>query len=560
MDTNFTDKYIKNNLESIEFESEDFKSTEFNNGVYNSILKLKILNETGKANVLASANFFIVNGKTTDIVDAADSESGDLYFVAESMVNYFKINQYSSIAILDNYSLFSSKATVVSKKMLFEEYILPYFKDRRIDYIAFCNAGFEFTDNKIKQQFLDEFFDDMTVINTKKTINDDWKSTVNLIDMNYTTELETNPYLEDDEISNANTSELTIDPFIEEYKIETGKKLPKNFEADYEKYIFNDEQQLSNSIKERIINVYKFKKNIYYSEDGRRITVTNEDRKEMENFLDIKKSFENIEELYNRVTYSYKNLISGFLLTDTATNSNVTVGAFLSDGNMFIDYLDQKWLTQYIPEFKNSWKKLCAYTYDNNLGYRLCYNLRNFDQHPRNHAASPIISETVEKIDEDRVEYYLNMSGLYNDRQIRNKMEKDFSYLQKSENNEFSKYTRNYMINLTLLYNLALTYFFTKNIEKIRYIYSYLSRRNFDRVMIKSVDDCNEKIIGTAYANDVISTLDIDDFLHCFESKGIINEQNILDIRNGRSDTPNSYLTPTQILKNVIKERFLYTE
>ena len=57
MDTNFTDKYIKNNLESIEFESEDFKSTEFNNGVYNSILKLKILNETGKANVLASANW-----------------------------------------------------------------------------------------------------------------------------------------------------------------------------------------------------------------------------------------------------------------------------------------------------------------------------------------------------------------------------------------------------------------------------------------------------------------------------------------------------------------------
>jgi hypothetical protein len=560
MDTTFTDKYIKNNLESIEFESEDFKSTEFNNGVYNSILKLKILNETGKANVLASANFFIVNGETTDIVDAADSESGDLYFVAESMVNYFKINQYSSIAILDNYSLFSSKATVVSKKMLFEEYILPYFKDRRIDYIAFCNASFEFTDNKIKQQFLDELFDDMTVINNKKAINDDWKSTVNLIDMNYTAELEAAPYLEDDEISKVNTSELTIDPFIEEYKIETGKKLPKEFEAEYEKYIFNDEQQLSNSMKECIINVYKFKKNIYYSEDGRRITVTNEDRKEMNNFLDIKRSFENIEELYNRVTYSYKNLISGFLLTDTATNSNVTVGAFLSDGNMFIDYLDQKWLTQYIPEFKNSWKKLCAYTYDNNLGYRLCYNLRNFDQHPRNHEASPIISETVEKIDENRVEYYLNMSGLYNDRQIRNKMEKDFSYLQSNENNEFSKYARNYMINLTLLYNLALTHFFTKNIEKIKNVYTYLSRHNFDRVMIKSVDNRNKKIIGTDYANDVISTLDIDNFLHCFESKGIINEQNILDIRNGRSDTPNSYLTPTQILKNVIKKRFLYTE
>lgn len=560
MDTNFTDKYIKKNLASIEFESEDFKSTEFNNGVYNSILKLKILNEAGKANILASANCFIVNGKITDIVDAADSESGDLCFVAETMVNYFKISQYSSIAILDNYSLFSSRATVVSKKMLFEEYILPYFKDRRIDYIGFCNAGFEFTDNNIKQQFLDELFDDMAVMNNKETINDDWKSIVNLINMNYTTELETTSYLEDDEINKANTSELTIDPFIEEYKLETGKNLPKDFETKYENYIFNDEQHLNARTKDCIINVYKFKKNIYYSEDGRRINVTNEDRKEMNNFLDIKRSFENIEELYNRVTYSYKSLISGFLLKNTAINHNVTVGAFLSDGNMFIDYLDQKWLTQYIPEFKNIWKKLCTYTYDNNLGYRLCYNLRNFDQHPRNHAASPIISETVEKIDENRVEYYLNILKIHNDKQIRNKMEEDFSYLQKSENNEFSKYARNYMINLTLLYNLALTHFFTKNIEKIRNIYSYLSQHNFDRVMIKSVDDRSKKIKGTDYANNVVSTIDIDNFLHCFESKGIINEQNVLDIRNGKADTPNSHLTPTQILKNVVKKRFLYNE
>ena len=112
------------------------------------------------------------------------------------------------------------------------------------------------------------------------------------------------------------------------------------------------------------------------------------------------------------------------------------------------------------------------------------------------------------------------------------------------------------MINLTLLYNLALTYFFTKNIEKIRNIYSYLSQHNFDRVMIKSVDDRSKKIKGTDYANNVVSTIDIDNFLHCFESKGIINEQNVLDIRNGKADTPNSHLTPTQILK----KRFLYNE
>lgn len=265
-------------------------------------------------------------------------------------------------------------------------------------------------------------------------------------------------------------------------------------------------------------------------------------------------------------------MTSEFISKNIATNPNVTVGAFIADGNMFIDYLEQKWLTNYVPEFKNIWKNICTYIYDNNLGYRLCYNLRNFDQHPQNHAASQIINEVIEEIDSNRFEYYLNIPGFYKDRQIKNKMEKkakkkteketekkakkDLSYLQKNGNNGFSKYARTYIINITLLYNLALTQFFNKNVEEIKDVYSYLYRHNFSKIIIKSVDDRNKKIIGTSYADDIVTTLDIDDFLHRFESKGIINDQNILDIRNGNPDTYNSYLTSTQILENVIKIRF----
>lgn len=310
MDTRFTDEYIKNNLAYVEFESEDFKSSEFDDGVYNTILNLKMtMDEDEELNTLASARFFIINGEVADIVEAADSESGDLYFVAETMVDDFKISQDSFIAILDEYNLFSSKASILSKKLLFKKYILPYFQDRRVDYIGFCNAGFEFTDNSTHQQLIEELFDDMAIINSKKAGNDDWKSIVNLIDINYTKEFESNLNLEEiskNKINKSASVVLEIDPFLEEYKKETGKDLPKDFEDQYNEYIFNDGKCIRDNVKECVIDVYKFKKNIYYSEDGRRINITNEDKKEMGVFQNIRKRFENIEALYNRVTSSYK--------------------------------------------------------------------------------------------------------------------------------------------------------------------------------------------------------------------------------------------------------------
>ncbi|MCD7084081.1 hypothetical protein [Limosilactobacillus fastidiosus] len=383
----------------------------------------------------------------------------------------------------------------------------------------------------------------MAIEDSKKTEGDDWKSTVNLIDVNYATELK-------------------IDPFLEEYKAETGRKLPENFEDKYDDYIFNDDKDnLTGDIKEEIKRVYKFKKNIYYAEDGRRINITSEDRKEMKVFQNIRGTFENIDEMYDRVAYSYKNLISNFISNDDTNNPNTVAGAFLVDGKRFLDYLEEEWLKHNMPEFQESWKRICTYIYDTNLGYRLCYNLRNYDQHPRNHTARQIINEMVENLNENRVEYYLNVIDICKDNKvIRKKHESDRIYLQKNGNNEFSRYARNYMINITALYNLALTQFLTKNIENIKNIYSYLCEHNFNRVMIKSVDDCELKVVGVDYADDVISTVDIDDFLHRLENKGIINKQSILDIRNGNRDTPEPHLTAEQIVRNIIKERFLYGE
>lgn len=56
-----------------------------------------------------------MNGAEENIVEVADDESGDLFTVADVMVNDYKIDSGSSIAIIDYYYLYSSIATVESK-------------------------------------------------------------------------------------------------------------------------------------------------------------------------------------------------------------------------------------------------------------------------------------------------------------------------------------------------------------------------------------------------------------------------------------------------------------
>ncbi|MCD7084080.1 hypothetical protein [Limosilactobacillus fastidiosus] len=91
MDVKVTDKYIKEELPYLSLENKDFNSVEFNSGVYNSVLNIKIMNEDSNEKILASARCFMVNGEVTNIVDAADSESGDLFLVADVMVKILKL-------------------------------------------------------------------------------------------------------------------------------------------------------------------------------------------------------------------------------------------------------------------------------------------------------------------------------------------------------------------------------------------------------------------------------------------------------------------------------------
>ena len=67
--------------------------------------------------------------------------------------------------------------------------------------------------------------------------------------------------------------------------------------------------------------------------------------------------------------------------------------------------------------------------------------------------------------------------------------------------------------------------------------------------MIKSVDDYEFRITGEDYADDVITTFDVDYFLHRLEKKGIINAQVILDIRNGQEDTPDIRMASGKVLR-----------
>lgn len=539
MTTQFTDKYIKNEL--IYLDNKDFKSTDFTDGVYNSILSLKTIDEDEKENIIAKAYCFFVNGEVADILDAADSETGDLFLVADTMINDFNIDHQSSIAIIDKYALLASQATVASKKFLLEEYIIPYFRDRGIKYLGFCNGEFELTNDANKQSKIDKIFEDMPIIDSEKTWGDDWKSIVQLISINKATD-----------------KTESIDPFLKEYENQNKAKLPENFDNEYDKYIFDDATNMSIDIKKTVSKVYNFKKDIYFSEDGRRINLTSEDKNIMNSFKKIRNEFKNIEELSQRTIDSYKNLITTFISEDETINPNTMVGAFLAEANMFMDYLNKEWLPHYVPVFQETWRKIRSYIYDTNLGYRLCYNLRNFDQHPQNHSASQIIKETADNVGENRVEYYLNVVAIYNDKKVQRKMSSDFSKLQ--ENPEFAEYARDYMINITSLYNLALAQFFVENIDTLREVYDYLYENKFSKTVIKSVDNTTLKIEGIDFADEIISTNDIDFFLHQFEKKGIIDINNIADIRNGNEDTPDTFLTPEQIVKNIVIRNYLYDD
>lgn len=534
-DAKLTDKDLKE--EMLILENTEFKSTDFESGVYDSVLKIKFLDENYEEKILAEIGYFHMNGEVVDIEDAADSYNGDAYLLADTLINYLDVAKDSNIAILDFYNLYSSKITLQGKVDLLLKQVLPYLRDIGIKYIGFFNLDFVNTDDIEEQRKAQKILDEV-VTEQKETDGDDWKTTVSVINVNYETD-----------------KALSIDPFLEEYKKETNQKLPDDFEDKYDDYIFDEDDKDDGLFDKSILDVYKFKKNIYYSEDGRRINITNEDRNEMKIFKGIRSNFENIENLFNRIKYSYKNMTQIFDSEDQDTDPNTVVSAFLSDANMFIDYLEKQWIPHYVPIFKKQWKNMCTYIYDNNLGYRLCYNLRNYDQHPQGHSAQQIIKEVVDDVGEKRVEYFLNVVGIYRDDNFYRKMKNDLFEIK--ENDEFSKYARNYMINIISLYNSVLAQFLANNLESLREVYNYLIAQKFNRVMIKSVDSKTLRIEGSDYADDVISTVDIDDFLNRFETKGIINKQLVKDIRNGNDDTPDLYLTPEKILKNIVINNYL---
>lgn len=398
----FTDKEIKE--EVLTLENYEVKDIDYDHGVYKSTLSLSTEDEQEEKKIIAQAYCFLVNGAEENIVEVADDESGDLFTVADVMVNDYKIDSGSSIAIIDYYYLYSSIATVESEKYLLTNFILPYFKDKGVDYVGFCNAGFEFTNDTRNQRTIDKALEETPIIFTKKTEGDEWKSTVNIIDL-----------------KNIDDYMLEKDYGLEEYEKEKGIELSDNFKEEYDKFIFEEDPKIEDDVLAQIKDVYKFKKNLYYSEDGRRVNISTEDRKEMNRFQTIKGTFENIEELYDRVASSYKNLIKTSISQDMEINPNTIIGAFISDGNAFIDYLDQQWLERYVSNFKDNWKKVCSYIYDSNLGYRLCYNLRDFDQHPQGHAARQVIKEIGEDLGTERIDYYLNVAGIFSDDKIKKK-------------------------------------------------------------------------------------------------------------------------------------------
>lgn len=547
IDYKFTDKELKNM--DIILSNEDIKWSEFEHGVYNCVITLKQVTEDGKERVIGEVLWLFLSGKiletSNEIIDAADSISSDLYHATKSLFSLFNIDPKNSIGIIDYFYLYSSKLTAASRDYIYLEYILPYLQDRQLDVLGFYNSAIWLTDDKKKQSELSSKIKNWPMIFSKKTQGDDWKTILNMVNVNF---LDSVP---------------DIDEFLmDEFEREIDKELPDNFDEQYDNHLFDDDKSKSKSnVFSLIDQYYNFKRNQYFLSSGKRVFLSKKDKTFMQDFISIEEQFDNIKNKFESVRNAYDILIKVSLDESYFENSNTLTSSFISSAKMFIDFLDEKWFNvqgkynKNIKRFHKPWDIVRQYVYEHSLGYRLCYNLRDIDQHPKNHAGQQIIKdETIDinEFDQSRLEYEINTDFIFTDNIFAKKMQKKDHRIIDNDN-YFLHFARQYMFNLTILYKIALGSFITAHISKIQSIYNYLVFHGYVEKIYSSLDNKHLRRMGFGQPEDIVTTIDIDDWLEKLKNMDLLTKMDIAEVRNSDiTPSKNVDISDDQIIRNIV--------
>lgn len=363
---NVEDLYITTNIEIVEDAAAD-------GNVYCHFINVKYYPDENSDNLetLASATIYVFQDYEFNMRDDADKISGDLVWVMNSLIDKFNVKSYDKVCILDSFDFFNADVTAGARVYLLKSKVMPYLQDIGVKWVGFCNAAVLFTDKASEQNSIDKKLESFPGILPFVDKGTNWKDTVRCVNSTLFRYHEL-----DDEIANEDYLKLKL------YEEENNLKLPDNFEDLYYAYFSNEAQMYTQEELTLIKQVYKFRKSMYYRRTNEEFIMTSETKKVMEDTRKIIDTFNNIDDMFDSCEKSAAAYMESAMHRNLSNQADNLISLFVSNMKRFIDYLEQQWLPHYLPEYKKIWKKqFCSFVYDHNLGYRLCYNLRDFDQH-----------------------------------------------------------------------------------------------------------------------------------------------------------------------------------
>lgn len=130
--------------------------------------------------MIAKALLKIIDIDKQNLLEVADAASADYLVVAEGLTeNSENFEDYSTIAILDEFFVFSDKISAKNRFKLFKDYFIPYLKSRDVDIVAFLNPGFWRTESSEEQKALVKVFKDNKIFTVGKL--ERWNDSVNVL-------------------------------------------------------------------------------------------------------------------------------------------------------------------------------------------------------------------------------------------------------------------------------------------------------------------------------------------------------------------------------------------
>ncbi|HEY4400194.1 MAG TPA: type II toxin-antitoxin system RelB/DinJ family antitoxin [Lactobacillaceae bacterium] len=143
-----TDEEFREALTFIQLSGRFIQDTEFEGVVHEQVEISGFLDENAEEAVtVAESRIVIYNTDEVDLLDAADSESGDLLVVAAAITSNEEFGLFSSqVAIIDELYMFAPTA-LAKDRVEMAERIVKYLNGRGIYAVAFMSAGIWRTDS-----------------------------------------------------------------------------------------------------------------------------------------------------------------------------------------------------------------------------------------------------------------------------------------------------------------------------------------------------------------------------------------------------------------------------